>query len=471
MAALLAFSPFMVTASRTAGGLSLAVAAMAFAIALRARAGARPRASAALWSAAGLGAAIASGPSAFGGLLGLALGISVARLIWRDLGDAVRSPLPAPIWRQAAAGLAALLIISTGIGFFPGGLSGMSESLTGWLTGWSTPGPVRGLTVLLSLPIYEPMLVVFGVAGAVITLRARDSWGRLATAWAVAAILVPLVYPVRQVGDLAWAAIPLAYLSTRAIVALVENAARHWSLQAHGGLILILLALAGMALMQVSAFASGMGPAIRVADPGLSLIVAVAAFLLGGVIIVLFGMGWSWSTALEGAGLAALIGLFALSLSALWSLNFRMTAAGANELWRAQATPRTLSTVRETVERISQARTGRVDTIPVQFHDPPTPSLAWTLRQFPSAPTGELAEPAEVVVAPADADLTDLRADYIGQQVIVSERWAWDGILPPDTITWWAHREGPALQDVWLLLVRVDVATLGGLTELPEAAP
>jgi hypothetical protein len=392
-------------------------------------------------------------------------------LIWRDLGAPDRAPLPAPIWQQVAAGAAALLIVSTGIGFFPGGLAGISESLTGWLTGWATRGPVRGLTVLLSLPIYEPLLLVFGVAGAVGTLRARDTWGRMATAWAVAAILVPLVYPARQVGDLAWAAIPLAYLSARAIVTLVENTAGHWSLQAHGGLILILLILAGMALMQVSAYASGVGPAIRVADPGLSLIVAVAAALLGGVIIVLFGMGWSWSTALEGAGIAALIGLFALGLSAIWSLNFRMTAAGANELWRAQATPRTLSAVRETVERISQARTGRVDAIPIQFHDSPMPSLAWALRRFPPAPSGEVAEPAAVVLAPADADLTGLRADYIGQQVIVSERWAWDGILPPDTITWWAHREGPAQQDVWLLLVRVDVATLGGLTELPEATP
>jgi hypothetical protein len=251
----------------------------------------------------------------------------------------------------------------------------------------------------------------------------------------------------------------------------VENAARHWSLQAHGGLIVILLLLAAMALMQVSAYASGMGPAIRVADPGLSLIVALAALLLGGVIFVLFGMGWSWPTALEGAGIASLIGLLALEVSAIWSLNFRMTAAGANELWRAQATPRTLSAVRETVERISQARTGRIDTIPIQFHDVPTPSLAWSLRRFPLAPTGEAAQPAEVVLAPADADLTDLRADYIGQQVIVSERWAWDGVLPPDPVTWWAHREGPASQDVWLLLVRVDVATLGGLTELPEATP
>jgi hypothetical protein len=305
----------------------------------------------------------------------------------------------------------------------------------------------------------------------VVALRRKDPVGRTAVAWAAAAILLALIYPAREVSDVAWAILPLSYLGAVALSELIDAVTRHWSLQGHGGLIVVLLLLGAMSSMQVAAFASGIGPAVRMADPGLSLIVAIVALLLGGVIVVLFGMGWSWSIALEGAGIAALIGLIALDLSAIWSLNFRITAAGANELWRPQAAPRSLAAVRETVERISQARTGRTDRIPIQFDSEPGPALVWALRQFPPADTGETAEPPEVVLAPAEADLSTLRADYIGQQIIVSERWGWDGTLPPDPVTWWAHHEGPAVQDVWLLLVRVDVATLGGLTELPEEAP
>src|SRR4030042_655432 len=102
--------------------------------------------------------------------------------------------------------------------------------------------------------------------------------------------------------------------------------------------------------------------------------------------------------------------------------------------------------------------------------DPP-PSLAWALRRFPEAPTGEGEIAPEIVLAREGTDLSGLRADYVGQRVIIGEVWGWDGVLPPDPITWWSPHEGPAVLDPWLLLVRVDVATLGGLSELPEASP
>jgi hypothetical protein len=226
-----------------------------------------------------------------------------------------------------------------------------------------------------------------------------------------------------------------------------------------------------MSLSQVEAYASGIGPGIRSGEPNLSLALAAVALLLGLVIIVLFGLGWSWPTAWEGTGLASLAMLLVFDLSAVWSLNLRVTAAGANELWRPQATPRSLAAVVETVERLSQSRNGRTDSLPIEILTEPTPALAWALREFPQAPSGEGDEPPEIVLAREGTDLSTLRADYVGQRVIIGEVWGWDGVLPPDPVTWWAHHEGPAVLDPWLLLVRVDVATLGGLSELPEEAP
>ena len=469
--ALLALSPLLVTASRTAGGLPLSLAGAALAIAILLGRKAERGAAARLWAAAGVGLMIASGPSALGGLLGIVLAFAAARLIWRDLTLPGWGETGARKWGFALVALLAAVAVSSGFGFFPSGLPGISRSLTAWLTGWATPGPVRGLTLLLGLPIYDPLLLVFGIAGGVMALRARETWGRLAAAWFLGALVAALIYPSRQVSDLAWAVLPLAFLSARAIAALIEAVGRHGSWQGHGALTFVLLLLGGMGLMEVGAYASGIGPGIRSGEPNLSLALAALALFLGFVIIVLFGMGWSWPTAFEGAGLASLVMLLVLDVSAVWSLNLRLTAAGANELWRPQATPRSLSAVVETVERISQSRIGRTDSLPIQILTEPTPSLAWALRRFPEAPTGEGEIAPEIVLAREGTDLSGLRADYVGQRVIIGEVWGWDGVLPPDPITWWSHHEGPAVLDPWLLLVRVDVATLGGLSELPEASP
>ena len=470
-AMLLALSPILVTASRTAGGLSLSLGGAVLAITLLV--GKRDNGSAAksLWAAAGLGLMLASGPSSLTGLLGISLGILGAKLIWRDLDLPGWGAARAPRWQQVVVAVATAVGVSSGFGFFPGGLTGVSGSLTTWLSGWLSPGPVHGLTVMLALPIYDPLLLVFGLAGGVIALRSRDALGRLAIAWILGALVAALVYPSRQMSDLAWSAIPLAFLSARAIAALIEGLAEHWAWQGHGALASVLLLLAAMALMQVAGYASGIGPALASNEPNLSLALAGAAVGLGLVIVVLFGMGWSWPTALEGGGLAGLIFLLALDLSATWALNFRATSAGANELWRPQGTPQSLAAVRQTVERISQSRTGRTDSLPIEFLVEPPSSLAWVLRHFPPATSGEGEAAPELVFVPDGTDLTTLRADYIGQRVIIGEVWGWDGILPPDAITWWSHHEGPAVLDPWLLLVRVDIATLGGLTELPADAP
>jgi hypothetical protein len=469
--ALLAVSPVLVTASRTAGGTALSLAGAALAVSILMAGSAEKSATARLVAAAGVGLMISSGPSAAGGILGMAIAVGAARLIWRDLRLPAWGP---PGYRKASLFLVGALAAaagSSGFGLVPGGLAGISESLTAWLNGWATAGPVHALTLLFALPIYEPLLLVFGIAGAVISLRARETWGRLASAWFLGALAMALIYPSRQVSDLAWAVFPLAFLAARAIAALIEAVGRHWTWQGHGALTFVLLLLGGMSLSQVEAYASGIGPGIRSGEPNLSLALAAVALLLGLVIIVLFGLGWSWPTAWEGTGLASLAMLLVFDLSAVWSLNLRVTAAGANELWRPQATPRSLAAVVETVERLSQSRNGRTDSLPIEILTEPTPALAWALREFPQAPSGEGDEPPEIVLAREGTDLTELRADYVGQRVVIGEVWGWDGVLPPDPVTWWAHHEGPAVLDPWLLLVRVDVATLGGLTELPEEAP
>ncbi|MBF8256117.1 MAG: hypothetical protein HW375_1024, partial [Anaerolineales bacterium] len=54
-----------------------------------------------------------------------------------------------------------------------------------------------------------------------------------------------------------------------------------------------------------------------------------------------------------------------------------------------------------------------------------------------------------------------LRADYLGQSVVIGETWDFAGPVPPDALQWWWRRRVPVVEDPWLLLVRADIATLG----------
>ena len=473
MSFLLAISPSLVTSARTAGGTSLATLGVVLTVLLILREegdGGRQNRMIGAFVAAAL--ALASGPSVFGGLLGLGLGVLAARLIW--------GPQTVPLLvteepdrRRAAlwTGLAVLALLATGFGLMPGTVSALPESLATWLVGWGRSGPVHPLTPLLALPIYEPLLLIFGIVGAVLLLRERDRLGRLAVGWAAGALLMALVYPSRQVADLVWVALPLSYLGGRALATVADRVSQGWSWQAHGGLVFVLAILGAIAYFQLAGYAMGRGPGIYVDLRGLSLAVVAVIVILSLVLVVLFGMGWGWPLALEAAALAGAAGLLLASLSAVWHLNFAASASGASEVWREQGYGPGLPLMVQTLEEISQAHTGRTDAIPVEFQGEVPAGLAWALRAYPEAETADPASAPEIVLAPAGSDPTGLRADYLGQEILIGERWGWTGVLPPDPVTWFILRQSVTLPDHWLLLVREDIASLGSVTGEPGVTP
>ncbi len=472
MALLLAISPALVATSRTAGGDSLAGLGILLAVGLIL--GLEPGQSWRLRLAgASLGLALASGPSGLTGLLSLALAAAAAVFMWG---------LPAPRSVEAGEGkgrrdglligLAVLLGLAGGLGLLPSGLSALGEGLASWLRGWTSMGRVLLLTELAALPIYEPLTFVFGVIGIVLCLRERDTLGRLAAIWAAAALLVALAYPSRNPMDLVWAVLPLSYLAARTLTRMIEDAIAHWSWEAHGGLIAVLLVLAAIAGLQLEMYAVGRGPGVLFVEPWWGLAFAgLILFVVAPVMIVLFGVGWSRDSAAEGAGGALALVLLCLGLSATWHLSLAPEAASSNELWRPQVTTPILPLFDRTLREISQTQTGRSDAMPLAVAGEISPSLAWAVRDFRRFEAASMEETPSIVLAPAGSDLAGLQVDYVGQELAIGERWGWSGVLPPDPIVWLVRRQAPAEIDQWLLLVRVDVATFGTLTELPDQAP
>ncbi len=468
----LALSPTMVGASREAAGPAFAVLGFGGWLALAAPGSSgSPSAARRGVGAALAGLGLAAGPAAFTGALILALG-------WGGLWLIRRKALGEPgaldrgwLAQQLVVAGAVLFGLASGLGVRFEGFAGVFDSLGLWLAGWGSAGVFPALAWLLTLPLHEILLLVFGIWGAIACLRRGDHLAPLLVAWVLAGVVVLMAYPGRQAADSAWVCLPLALLAGLALRDILERALAAWSWAGHALLVSALLFLALFVLYQLSAYALGLGPRLNPGEPALSLVLVLVAGGLAVVMVVLFALGWSPEVAWTSAGMAGFLVAVLISISTNWDLSLGTSAAGAGGLWRPQANTPGITMLADTLREISQSQTGRTDALPIEVTSPTPAGLAWALRDFPRGEPGTVDAPAAVILAPEGAVPSGLPAEYLGQSFKTGERWGWIGPVPPTGALRAGPGETPTLVDRWVLLVRADVATFGLLSEGLPGAP
>lgn len=467
LTAVLAFSPLMITASRQAGGTILACLGLAgFAVLLvdRDPTGAKPRQGIGMVAFGAL--ALTSGAAWVQGVVGLGLGIAFTMLWWNRRGE---GGFPAQVFalsrRELVIGLLLILAIATGFGLYPGGAADTFESLAAWLTGFSAASRMSILSAFLIIPFYEPLLLVFGIVGAVISFRRKDLFGIVSTFWALGALLIALSYPARSALDLIWVGLPGAYLASRGVLLLVEAVVGQSDWLRFAGMTGAFIVLSAFVELQLAAYASGLGVEFAILDPSLRLGIIFVALLIWIVLVVLFGTGWSWSTSMTALGVAVIGLLSAISVASIVRLNFAAAAAQGGQLWDSHVSAAGLHDLSFTLDFLSRAYQEDPGGLTITVEGHATPSLAWTVRGYDAEPIRATEQAPPVILAPAKAE-PSLRADYLGQLLALAETNNWNGALPPDVLTWVVLHKAPVEFDDWLLLVRADVATQGGLTAL-----
>ncbi|MBM2844581.1 MAG: rane protein of unknown function, partial [Anaerolineales bacterium] len=184
---LLAMSPTLVATSRTSDGTSGAMVAAALgaaALILALDEQWSPRQAMALLAGA-VALGFASGPAFYLGLLSLApaagLMLATTPRLWAG-GEwgRVRAKLPAAI----GTGILGAIVLAVAGGLLPRGLTALAEGLRVWLLDWIGPGGMHALSPLAILAAYEPLVLVFGILGAVAAIRGRDSLSVGAAWWA-----------------------------------------------------------------------------------------------------------------------------------------------------------------------------------------------------------------------------------------------------------------------------------------------
>jgi uncharacterized protein (TIGR03663 family) len=197
MAALAAFSPTLVDASRVVSP-EIVIAALALAaVACLVRLGERPASDAhgpAIALGAVTGAAYATGPSAVTVAATLAIGLAIAALadphgtLRRGLRG-LRERTALPVFLVTAIGTAVLCF--TRFLSAPAGIAGAGETLADWwqlLAGASGGQPVP--LFLMSLLVYEPLAVVFAIVALARQRDERTDAVALFAGWALAAFAV-----------------------------------------------------------------------------------------------------------------------------------------------------------------------------------------------------------------------------------------------------------------------------------------
>lgn len=482
LAFFLALDPGLISLSRQAGSLmpSLTFVLLAWAFWWNER----PR-------AAGVfaGLALLSGPAVWAGLLGLGLAWILRRTMEKPLitpggqdqdDETALSPqgeTSESVERVRREDLKAALIFGGGTILLggtlfmlsPNGLSAWLSALPDYLGGWARPSGVSIGRLVFALIAYQPFALALGLAAVV-----RGWWGReiiniRLSLWLLTALLAALFYPARQVGDLAWALIPLwtlaaLELSNHMPVFMEER-------REVAGMATLVFILLVFSWLNYSAIAlDPFNPAnvnsntLQVGGvtlfgslPPTRYVLLLSILLLLAVSVLMVALGWSARIARLGSvwGLTVALGIYSLGMA--WSGTGLRTPDGW-ELWWPDKQPAQAALLLETVNEQSEWSTGDTMAQDVTLLDVDSPSLWWLLRGRSlhlSSALDTQNEPA-IIISSQTEDI-NLPIAYRGQDFTWRREPYWDLVGLYDWIKWSVFRDLPYEQETVILWVRNDL--------------
>jgi len=465
----LAFDPGLTSVSRLAGGPMLAVAFGT--LALGAWISDR-----AILAGIFVGLALLSGPQILTGILAFILTWLVARLLgfrWQPLEV---NPETQPRLRQAlvAAGVATLVLASM---FFysPQGLAAWFETIPVYLSGWATPGAVPALRVLAALPIYQPLaliLALVAVGGALASLfrptfasqealsanpYIQTELRLLLFLWFLFSLLLVVVYPARQVADLAWLLVPLWGLAAIQLSNYISI--EDGDLISAGQALLIVLLMIIFWLNLAGLATTGSDPDEIQARLGILLSVLALIALT----TILIALGWSWDHSRRGLTWGASAGLGLYLFSVMWGAT-QLRPKQAEELWSPIPAPGQVSLLLETLQELSEWKTGFQNQVDVNV-SLESPALGWLLHDFPDAHFVREPLPGQMpsILITSDQEKPALAAAYRGQDFVWDVYPGWSGGLPDNAIHWLTFRLAPLQENHVILWAREDIFPGGSL--------
>jgi hypothetical protein len=474
----LAIDPGLVSLSRQAGSL---IPALVFTLlALAAFYNSRM-----VWLGIFAGLALLSGPAFLQGLLILAITWGLWRLFGRHIitsepqaseDEVAVEPAPErPIRKAVPSFLLTLILAGTLFLRVSEGFGALADTLTAYLHTWTTSSGVPAARLPASLLVYQLIVIILAIVAFIRPWAGKaHEWNLRPVVlglgmWALVAILLPLLYAGRQVGDMAWSLIPLWALAAIEIghtLHLWEDKTTNSAAVCLAALLFLLAVTGWMNVLSIGR------------DPGRAVIYAgiiLGAFVLGLIGVLLVAAGWSINSASLGVVLALCLafGLQFISNTVVMTV---VHQNGAQELWSPSTTTGQADLLLSTLADFSSWNTGLRDQLDIVVLNSP-PSLQWALRRFPNA-SFVTALPASasppVVITVKGTEEPSLAEKYRGEDFVWSLSPGWQGAFPPDFINWLTFRAAPLAQSQVILWARADIfpggaPVTGGASNTPAS--
>ena len=466
----LTFEPGLLALSRTAGSSILAISFLVLAWAMG-REGRSPCAAPTRLEGVFGGLALLSGPAIWMGLLALALAWVIGIGIDKVQKTAANNKtlltghwsLVTEHWKTVLVYLLGTLLLAGSLFFLaPNGLSAFVASILAYFKGLWTLSGVRATHLLTALAAYQLMALIFGIVALVRGLLVKDRLVISLGLWTVVALLLALVYPARQVADLAWALLPLWALAALEL-------GRHTWIKGVGG-----WELAGVTVLTISILvfawlnlAAVIGQALASQVAQTRFLVLLGALLILGLSLTLVAFGWSTEVARLGAAWGGTAFLVAFTLGAstgATGLRQPLTA----ELWSPSPQTAQADLLQKTLNNLSDWNKGHVESLPVTVVGLDSPSLHWLLRDWEVKEVNALspADSPELVITPQGVEL-NLSADYRGEDFVWYQSPNWNEALPEEWLRWFVYRQMSQQKESLTLWARGDLFFDSGETTLP----
>ena len=348
-----------------------------------------------------------------------------------------------------------------------------------YLNGWRTPSGVPASRLVAALIFFQPFALIFVLAGIIRWLirLARETGHKvlpfgLSLVWLLSSLVLALLYPARQVTDLAWTLVPLWILAAVELTEYLPERKPHPI-----SLVLATLVLLFGALLWSTLVATDQAmPLVGVSWAAVRLGVIAGVITLGILTTALVALGWSWRVSRDGAvwGLSLAFGVYLMMVT--WSAS-QLRPNYPQELWSNSPPIQQADLFTKTLDELSNWDTGFVNHIDV-LATVDTPSLRWVLRDYQNVeystrpPIGKL--PSVVITSgfieesQAQADFPELSVAYRGQDFAWWVLPSWSGALPPDIVRWLAFREAPLQRQHIILWVQSDMFSGGTTESLPQ---
>jgi hypothetical protein len=332
-----------------------------------------------------------------------------------------------------------LLLVPTTLLLHLEGLQAVANLFPAWINyfaPWAGDQPL-GYPVA-ALAVYEPLLLLFGLAGAVVAFRRRDLLGRLLAVWAAVALFIALLAGGRGPGDVLLIVGPLALLAGDAIGRLLEKVARRGLWLQDGLIVASLAAVAAFFYLELASYA------YRRETTFLWL-----ALLSLGLFAGVFALYAAWFGRQAGWRGGALVSLTLLSLITVsFATNLAYGRAhDPRELLVVEGTSPNVRCLPALLEQASMQRLGATEIIPITADRAVGPVVRWYLRGFrhqtwlsngagPEVTT-------EAVVTPWKPYEPELGAAYFGEDLAVRTTWHPRNLTWPDWADWLLFRRSP----------------------------